>query len=216
MKKNVVVLGSSGSIGKNTVKVLTQLSSRFQTVGLAVNSSVEVMAEQASLLNCRRCVVADKQALDKLQSLAPAGTECRSGMQAMIDMVTADDVDIVVCAIVGTGGLLPGLAALQANKRVALASKEVMVMAGDLVNAQLDAGCGHIVPVDSEHSALFQCLESRRDCDVKQLILTASGGAFRDWPPEKLASARLQDARKHPVWDMGSKVTRVRLWILSR
>ena len=207
MKKNVVVLGSSGSIGKNTVKVLTQLSDRFQTVGLAVNTSVKVMAEQAALLNCRCCVTADERALAELKSIAPPGTQCSAGMQPMIDMVTADNVDIVVCAIVGTGGLLPVLAALRANKRVALASKEVMVMAGDLVNAELDAGFGHIVPVDSEHSALFQCLESRRACDVRKLILTASGGAFRDWPRKKLAEARLSDALKHPVWDMGSKVT---------
>ena len=112
MKKRVVVLGSSGSIGKNTVRVLEEFSDRFETVGLAVKGSVEVLAEQAARLNCKNLVVADENALGKLKSIAPAGCQCSCGSDALVELATRDDVDIVVCAIIGTGGLLPVLAAL--------------------------------------------------------------------------------------------------------
>ena len=207
MKKRVVVLGSSGSIGKNTVRVLEQLSDRFETVGLAVDTSVEVLTEQARKLNCKHLAAADERVLAKLKSLAPEGCQCSAGAEALVEMVCRSDVDIVVCAIVGTGGLLPVLAALKANKRIALASKEVMVMAGELVNAELDAGHGEIIPVDSEHSAIFQCLDGCVPESISKLIITASGGAFRDWKAEDLAKATWRDALKHPVWSMGSKIT---------
>lgn len=207
MKKRVVVLGSSGSIGKNTVRVLEQFPDRFETVGLAVKSSVDVLAEQAERLNCKNLVVAGDSDLDKLKSIAPDGCRCSCGTEALVELASCSDVDIVVCAIVGTGGLLPVLAALKANKRVALASKEVMVMAGDLVNAELDAGHGEIIPVDSEHSAIFQCLDGCPKESINKLIITASGGAFRDWKREDLHKATWRDALKHPVWSMGSKIT---------
>ncbi|MBE6369582.1 MAG: 1-deoxy-D-xylulose-5-phosphate reductoisomerase [Lentisphaerae bacterium] len=207
MKKKVVVLGSSGSIGKNTVKVLEMFSDRFEVAGLAVKSSVELLAEQAHKLNCRNLVTADQAGMEKLKTLVPEHTLCRCGESALVDLVTQADVDIVVCAIVGTGGLLPVLAALRANKRVALASKEVMVMAGSLVNGLLDKNCGCIIPVDSEHSAIFQCLNGRDPQEVEKLVITASGGAFRDWSAEQLEKATWRDALKHPVWSMGSKIT---------
>ena len=207
MKKKVVILGSSGSIGKNTVRVLETLSDRFETVGMAVKSSVELLAEQAHKLKCRKLVTADAAACDRLKSLLNNDAQCSWGANALIDLVTAPEVDIVVCAIVGTGGLLPVLAALKAGKRVALASKEVMVMAGDLVNELLDAGHGEIIPVDSEHSAIFQCLDGCPAKSVNKLLITASGGAFRDWKAEDLVKATWRDALKHPVWSMGSKIT---------
>ena len=208
MKKKVVVLGSSGSIGKNTMRVLDALSDRFEVAGLAVKESVELLAEQAMKFNCRNLVVADAAAKQRLEALLPDSFECNFGVQALVDMVVRPEVDIVVCAIVGTGGLLPVLAALRANKRVALASKEVMVMAGELVNELLDQGCGEIIPVDSEHSAIFQCLQGGRSPEeVHKIILTASGGAFRDWSVEKMAAATWRDALAHPVWAMGNKVT---------
>ena len=207
MKKKVVVLGSSGSIGKNTVRVLETLSDRFETAGMAVKSSVEMLAEQAKKLNCRKLVTADSQSCSRLQALLPDNVQCNYGMQALIDLVTAPEVDIVVCAIVGTDGLLPVLSALKANKRVALASKEVMVMAGDLVNELLDAGCGEIIPVDSEHSAIFQCLDKAPANSVEKILLTASGGAFRNWSKEDFHRATWRDALKHPVWSMGTKIT---------
>ena len=201
------MLGSSGSIGKNTVRVLEQLADRFETVGLAVKSSVETVAEQARKLGCKHIAASDSSAYEKLKCLAPAGCQCSCGEAALVEMASRSDVDIVVCAIVGTGGLLPVLAALQANKRVALASKEVMVMAGDLVNAELDAGHGEIIPVDSEHSAIFQCLDGCERESINKLIITASGGAFRDWKSEDLVKATWRDALAHPVWSMGSKIT---------
>ena len=207
MKKKVVVLGSSGSIGQNAVRVLSSLHEYFEVAGLAVRNSTDVIAAQARSFHCRKLVTADAESCRQLRNLLPENYQCQYGVQALVDLVTEPDVDIVLCAIVGTGGLLPVLAALQAGKRVALASKEVMVMAGDLVNSQLDSGHGSIIPVDSEHSAIFQCLNGRPASEVNKLILTASGGAFRDWPPEKLASATWQDAMQHPVWNMGSKVT---------
>ena len=201
------MLGSSGSIGKNTVRVLEQLADRFETVGLAVKSSVETVAEQARKLGCKHIAASDSSAYEKLKCLAPAGCQCSCGEAALVEMASRSDVDIVVCAIVGTGGLLPVLAALRANKRVALASKEVMVMAGDLVNAELDAGHGEIIPVDSEHSAIFQCLDGCERESINKLIITASGGAFRDWKSEDLVKATWRDALAHPVWSMGSKIT---------
>ena len=201
------MLGSSGSIGKNTVRVLAKLTDRFETVGLAVKSSVETVVEQARQLGCKHVAVADVGSYDKLKRLAPAECHCSCGDAALVELASRSDVDIVVCAIVGTGGLLPVLAALQANKRVALASKEVMVMAGDLVNAELDAGHGEIIPVDSEHSAIFQCLDGCERASINKLIITASGGAFRDWRADELAKATWRDALNHPVWSMGSKIT---------
>ena len=141
MKKRVVVLGSSGSIGKNTVRVLEKLSDRFETVGLAVKSSVENVVEQAGKLGCKHVAVADASAYDKLKSLAPAGCQCSCGEAALVEMASRSDVDIVVCAIVGTGGLLPVLAALQANKRVALASKEVNKRGYTFVQTVLEDTC---------------------------------------------------------------------------
>ena len=206
MKKKVVVLGSSGSIGKNTVKVLEKFSDRFEVVGLAVNSSVETLAEQAIKLNCKELAVGDASALSKLETLLPNDVKCRAGVDAMVEMASAPEVDIVVCAIIGTGGLLPVLAALKANKRVALASKEVMVMAGELVNSILASGNGSIVPIDSEHSAIFQCLDHRRN-EVAKLLITASGGPFRTWSLEQISRATVKEALAHPVWSMGNKIT---------
>lgn len=207
MKKKVVVLGSSGSIGQNTLRVLSAFPDEFELAGMAVKSSITVLAEQAVRFQCRELVTADDVQARQLALMLPEDYNCRSGVQALIDLVTRPEVDIVVCAIVGTAGLLPVLAALQANKQVALASKEVMVMAGDLVNALLDAGHGKIIPVDSEHSAIFQCLKGGTHQEINKLILTASGGAFRDWSAEKMAAATWHDALAHPVWSMGSKVT---------
>ena len=207
MKKKVVVLGATGSIGKNTVRVLETLRDRFETVGLAARRDAAGLADAAARLHCRDLVVADPAALAELERLAPSGCRCRAGMDALTALAAESSCDTVVCAIVGTGGLLPVLSALRAGKRIALASKEVMVMAGELVTAELDAEHGEIIPVDSEHSALFQCLNGRAASEVRRLILTASGGAFRDFTREQLQTARCREALNHPVWSMGDKVT---------
>ncbi len=206
-KKNVVVLGSTGSIGENAFRILRRFPDRFSVYALAAKRNLRRLGEQAAESGACRVVSADVRALARLHEYAPPSCRVSVGEEALIDIVTAPEVDVVVCAIVGTGGLLPTLAALRAGKRVALASKEVMVMAGELVNAELAAGHGELVPVDSEHSALFQCLQGRREDEVAKLWLTASGGAFRDWNPERLEYATCEDALRHPVWEMGPKVT---------
>ncbi|MCP3965240.1 MAG: 1-deoxy-D-xylulose-5-phosphate reductoisomerase [Lentisphaerae bacterium] len=206
-KKKIVILGSTGSIGENAVKVAIEHQDRFEVIGVAAYSSVERLAEQAVTLKCRQAVIGDKQKLAQLQSATTGKCDATCGERALVEMVLRDDVDMVLCAIVGTGGLLPVISALEAGKDVALASKEVMVMAGDLVNAAARKGNAKIIPVDSEHSAVFQCLQGRNHDEVARIILTASGGPFRDTSLQEMAKATWADAMAHPTWDMGPKVS---------
>ncbi|MDD5728123.1 MAG: 1-deoxy-D-xylulose-5-phosphate reductoisomerase [Victivallales bacterium] len=206
-KKNVVILGSTGSIGNNAVKVAAEHSSRLKVVGLVARNSIELLVEQARRLECGIIVGTEESKYTQLWALAPPETVVMGGMPAVRELVVREDVDLVLCAIIGTGGLLPVLDALRAGKTVALASKEVMVMAGELVAAAARAGGGKIIPVDSEHSAIFQCLDGRNRDEVKRIILTASGGAFRDAGREQINNATYEDALAHPTWDMGAKVT---------
>ena len=177
--KNIVILGSTGSIGTNAVKVATEHSDRLKVVGLVARNSINQLAEQASRLNCKTIVGTDESKDAELKAIAPETTEILSGMDAVRALVVRDDVDLVLCAIIGTCGLLPVIDALKAGKTVALASKEVMVMAGELVGKAAREGGGKIIPVDSEHSAVFQCLEGRNKNELKKIILTSSGGGFQ-------------------------------------
>ncbi len=207
-RKRIVVLGSTGSIGESAFRVLSAFPDRFEVTGLAAHSRVERLAEQVRLLSARIAVTADPARSTDLARLLPPGVDADAGPEAMIRLVERDDVDLVLCAVVGTGGLLPVLAALRAGKTVALASKEVLVMAGELVRRELAASPGgRLLPVDSEHSAIFQCLDGRRPDEIAGLILTASGGAFRTASREEIAAADWQRALAHPTWQMGPKVT---------
>ncbi len=207
-KNNVVVLGSTGSIGQNTVKVLKALPERFRVTGLVARSSVSLLAEQANYFRPAATVTTDPAQFGALRAKVDAELKCAAGDARVIEIVTAPETDIVLCAIVGTGGLEPVLAALRAGKRVALASKEVLVMAGEIVRAELaKSPGGELIPVDSEHSAIFQCLAGRPESEVKNLLLTASGGAFRDWTRAEMETATLEKALAHPTWSMGPKVT---------
>lgn len=206
--KGVVILGATGSIGKSAARVLEALPGHFRVVGLVARNNIEELARQAAQFRPRLTVTTAPERLDELKSALPAGLAAAAGDAPMLDLVTAPETDTVLCAIVGTGGLEPVIAALRAGKRVALASKEVMVMAGELIRRELAAGPGgEIIPVDSEHSAIFQCLAGRSAREVKNLWLTASGGPFREWPAERIAAATLRDALAHPTWNMGPKVT---------
>ncbi|MGF0036090.1 1-deoxy-D-xylulose-5-phosphate reductoisomerase [Victivallis vadensis] len=206
--KGVVILGATGSIGKSAARVLEALPGHFRVIGLVARNNTGELARQAALFRPRLTVTTAPERLDELKSALPSGLAAAAGDAPVIDLVTAPETDTVLCAIVGTGGLEPVIAALRAGKRVALASKEVMVMAGELIRRELAAGTGgEIVPVDSEHSAIFQCLAGRPAREVKNLWLTASGGPFREWPAERIAAATLRDALAHPTWDMGPKVT---------
>lgn len=206
-RKRIAILGSTGSIGENALKVAAHLNDELEVVGLAACSRIERLAEQAAEFNCRALVTGDNGLEEELCKIAPENCSAGAGEQALIDLVTRPDVDTVLCAIVGTGGLLPVIAALEAGKDVALASKEVLVLAGKIVMAVAAKSKGRIIPVDSEHSAIFQCLEGRDADTAARLILTASGGAFRDATLEEMREADYSSALMHPTWDMGPKVT---------
>ena len=206
-KKNIVILGSTGSIGKNALKVVKHLSDEFYVSGIAAGANFARLAEQASELGCTYAAVADDSNFAEFAKLLPKGCKGGAGEESINEMISCPEVDLVLCAIVGSASLKPVLTAIRAGKDIALASKEALVMAGDLVMSEAKR-CGvRILPVDSEHSAVFQCLEGKKHDDIAKIILTASGGAFRKWSYEKMQRATLEDALAHPTWDMGIKVT---------
>ena len=199
----VAVLGSTGSVGTTALRVLDRQRTRFRVAALTANSNAALLAEQAagfapSLVGL---VAPDSEVGGDAEAAWRRGTAC------LVEAATRDDVGIVVNAVVGAAGLDATLAALEAGKRVALANKETLVMAGTLVAEAAARGGGELVPVDSEHSAILQCIAGRPGQEVRRLILTASGGPFRDWAPERLARATVADALQHPTWRMGRKIT---------
>ena len=199
MTRGVALLGSTGSIGTTALRVLDRQRGRFHVAALTAYANTTLLAEQ---------VAAFAPAFVGVVTNGGAGdARWRTGQDCLVEAATRDDVDIVLNAVVGAAGLDATLAALEAGKRVALANKETLVMAGDLAAAAARRGGGEIVPVDSEHSAILQCIAGRRPEDVRRVILTASGGPFRDWSAERLASATVADALHHPTWQMGRKIT---------
>ena len=207
-KKRVVLLGATGSIGQNSCAILAANPDRYETVAVAARSSLDALADAAVKLNARIALTTDTARKSELASKLPANVRAASGMDELLNIVTAKEVDIVVCAIIGTVGIKPVLAAIEAGKTIALASKEVMVAAGDLVNAALKAHPqAKLLPVDSEHSGVFQCLAGRRNDEVDTIWLTASGGPFRTWSAERIANATVAEALAHPTWSMGRKIT---------
>ena len=195
--KRVAVLGSTGSIGTQALDVIGQFPDRLQVVALAAKRNAEVLQEQASQHGVKRLALFD----------GPKTGPVPSGMESLIELVEAPDVDIVLVAVAGVIGLLPTLRAIQAGKMIALASKEVLVSAGEHVMSEVRR-CGVVMtPVDSEHSALFQCLQGYRADQVRRLILTASGGPFRGKKRHDLESVTVADALNHPTWRMGGKIT---------
>lgn len=206
--KGVVILGATGSIGKSAAKVLQELPGHFKVIGLVARNNIKELARQAIQLRPQLTVSTAPEKLDELRKSLPPDLTAATGDSPVIDLVTAPETDIVLCAIVGTDGLEPVIAAIKAGKQIALASKEVMVMAGELIQKELEANPNSkIIPVDSEHSAIFQCLAGRPPREIKNLWLTASGGPFRNWTSEQIATATLSDALAHPTWAMGPKIT---------
>jgi len=201
MSVGVAVLGSTGSIGCSTLQVLARQRERFHVVALTAHSNGDLLARQAS--EWRPAYVG----LVNGGSRGSGGGNGGSGAGCLVEAATHPDARIVVNGIVGAAGLEATLAALRAGKRVALANKETLVMAGELVTRAAREGGGEIVPVDSEHSAVLQCLTGRRPGELARLILTASGGPFRTWTPARLASATVEEALRHPTWKMGKKIT---------
>lgn len=213
--KRLAILGSTGSIGCEALKVVERHSERFVIQTLAANRSVEALAEQVRRVKPRCAVLADPDALlEGASSLAggPNGHDAsepswRVGREALLEAARASDVDVVLNALVGFAGLAPTLEALRAGKRVALANKESLVAGGPLVLQAATEGGGQLVPVDSEHSAILQCLEGYPRSSIHRLVITASGGPFRGWSPGALESVGPEDALRHPTWDMGAKIT---------
>ena len=207
-RQRIAILGSTGSIGTQTVDVIKMHSDVMQATLLVARRNVELLAKQALELRPERVVIADESLRDKLASLL-AGTdiEVLAGAAAIEDAVQSDSVDVVVAAMVGFSGFGPTMAAIRARKTIALANKETLVVAGQIVmKAAQDAGVP-ILPVDSEHSAIFQCLQGEGNPPRRKIILTASGGPFRGKSREQLANVTPQMALRHPNWDMGAKVT---------
>lgn len=201
----VAILGSTGSIGESTLRVIERHRDRFRVVALAARRSVKRVAEQAWRHGAELAVMADPDALEGAGGLPPC--EWRTGTQALLELASHPEVDVVVNALVGAAGLRPTLAALGAGKRLALANKESLVSGGPLVIEAAQRGGGQLVPIDSEHSAILQCLERCSRDAVARLVLTASGGPFRGWNAEDLRHAGPAEALQHPTWKMGAKIT---------
>lgn len=208
-KRRIVLLGATGSIGENTLKVVAAHRDRLELVGIAAHGRHGRLAEIAREFGVRHVALYDDRAYADARASGafPAGTKFYGGLAGLTELATLAEADTVLVAVVGTAGLQPALAAIAAKKAIALASKELLVMAGKFVMAAAREHGAALLPVDSEHNAVFQCLEGHRTSDVRRIVLTASGGAFRDWPIEKLASATPVDALKHPNWSMGPKIT---------
>ena len=198
MTIGIAILGSTGSIGQSTLGVLARHRDRFRVVALTAHRNEDLLSAQATQWSPAYVGVVNGGTGD-----GGRGT----GRACLVEAATHPDVGIVVNAIVGAAGLEATLAALRAGKRVALANKETLVMAGELVTKAASEGRGEIIPIDSEHSAVLQCLTGRSSRDVARLVLTASGGPFRTWDPAQIADATVEQALRHPTWSMGRKIT---------
>jgi len=205
---NVAVLGSTGSIGRSTLEVIAASCGSLRAVVLSAHTSTKLLKEQAQTVRPRRIVATDPPSARREDwSDLPDDVELFVGGDRLAEVVSDDDVDIVVSAVVGSAGLQGTLAALEASKTVALANKESLVVGGSLVTKLAVSKQARLLPVDSEHSAVFQALQAGRREEVRRVILTASGGPFRTYSPEQLARVSVADALAHPTWDMGRKIT---------
>lgn len=208
-KRRVVVLGSTGSIGLSTLRVAAQLPNEIEIVGLAACSSATELAKQAIEAGVRNVAIYDEKKAEALRALLPSSVKVHIGAAGLNELAQLEEADIVLVSIVGTAGLHPTLAAIDAGKDLAIASKEILVMAGEIITARAAEKNIRILPVDSEHNAIFQCLEGHRgpNTEISRLILTASGGPFRDTPASELWNVTPEMALNHPTWNMGPKIT---------
>jgi len=232
-RKRVVILGATGSIGESALKVARDVPERMQIVGLAANSNAEKLAATANETRAPFVCLVNETKIDILRRMLEYKPRIFSGDAGLCEIASLTDADMVLMAIVGTGGLRPALAAIEAGKDLAVASKEILVMAGEIVMREARENGVHVLPVDSEHNAIFQCLEGKRSTlnsesfreqaaqrstlnaesftldvsDVRRIILTASGGPFRETPRKDFDSITPEQALKHPTWNMGPKIT---------
>jgi 1-deoxy-D-xylulose-5-phosphate reductoisomerase len=208
--KNVVLLGSTGSIGTSTVKVAEDLPERIRLLALGAGNNAKLLLEQTHKHKPAAISILDPAKAKELRNNLNSGTRVCCGEEGLVQLATLPEADIVLIAIVGTAGLKPALAAIRAGKDIAIASKEILVMAGEIVMSEARKHGVRVLAVDSEHSAIFQCLDGKPANSVRKLWLTASGGPFRDktkWPKEKFSEITVDCALKHPSWVMGKKIT---------
>jgi 1-deoxy-D-xylulose-5-phosphate reductoisomerase len=205
--KRVVLLGSTGSIGTSTIKVVDDLPDQLQLVGLAAGNNVELLLEQVRRHRPEAVSVTDPVKAKALRDTLGTSTHVFCGAEGLHHLATLPSADIVLIAIVGTAGLQPALAAIRAGKDIAVASKEILVMAGEIVMNEARRHGVRVLAVDSEHSAIFQCLDGKPSSSVRKLWLTASGGPFRQTPKEEFGQITVERALKHPSWVMGRKIT---------
>src|SRR6266478_9914922 len=223
-RKRVVILGATGSIGESALKVARDIPERMEIVGVAANSNAEKLAEAANETRAPFLCLVDETKIEILRRALAYKPRIFSGEAGLREIACLADVDMVLVAIVGTGGLRPALAAIKAGKDLAVASKEILMKAGEIVMREAREKGVQVLPVDSEHNAIFQCLQSGRglsapnsrsaeaaptfqSTDVRRIILTASGGPFRETPAEKFSAITVEEALKHPTWNMGQKIT---------
>jgi 1-deoxy-D-xylulose-5-phosphate reductoisomerase len=205
--KRIAILGSTGSIGTSALAVIDAYPDRLRVVGLAAGRNADALAAQIRRHRPAIAAIGELASVQALADTGPQGTRVVGGAAGLIEVATHPDVDILLCASSGTMALEAVLAAIDAGKTIALANKEVLVMAGELVTTAARARGVVLLPVDSEHNAIHQCLHGRGAAEVRRLVLTASGGPFRAWPAERLLTARPEDALRHPTWQMGRKIT---------
>ena len=208
-KRRVALLGSTGSIGTTTLNVARAMPERIEIVALAAGNNIEKLAAQARETGVRHVAIHDASQEKSLRALLPDGVKIHTGPEGLIEVATLADADIVLVSIVGTAGLFPALSAIQAGKDLAIASKEILVMAGEVITQAAEKNGVMLLPVDSEHNAIFQCLNGQHahNAEVSRLILTASGGPFRKLPAADLSKVTPEQALCHPTWNMGPKIT---------
>jgi 1-deoxy-D-xylulose-5-phosphate reductoisomerase len=207
MSRRITILGATGSIGKSTLDLIERSPQRFQVAALTAQTKVDALAQAAIRTRAELAVIADAALLPELRQRLE-GTSCRAaaGQEGLIEAARLD-CDLVMAAIVGCAGLVPTMAAVETGRTVALANKEALVTAGRLMTGAAARGGSVLLPVDSEHNAIFQCLAGSRRDDVERLVLTASGGPFREWPIERMRTAKPAEAVAHPKWSMGAKIS---------
>ena len=207
--KRITILGSTGSIGTQTLDVVRKNKDKFQVVAISANSSIDLLLEQIMEFSPKYVAVYNKESALKLKEMIPENIniEVLSGMDGLVKICQLEEVNVVLTAVVGMIGLVPTMAAIKAKKTIALANKETLVTAGEIVMREAKKNNVKILPVDSEHSAIFQCLNGERKQDIEKIILTASGGPFRGKKREELVNVTKNEALKHPNWDMGRKIS---------
>lgn len=207
-QKNIAVIGATGSIGTQTLEIIGSRPELYKATVLAAGSRVDDLIGLAIRHRPSLAIIADETKYNRLrEALEPLGIATATGDEALCEAVCRDDVDMVVTATVGYSGLAPTIAAIKADKDIALANKETLVVAGEYITGLLEKSMSRVFPVDSEHSAIYQCLQGEDKADVKRLIITASGGPFRTWTAERISEATASDALRHPNWSMGAKIT---------